>query len=274
MKNFYVILGVEKGASQEDIKKAYRKLAVQYHPDKNPDDKQAEERFKSISEAYDILGDEEKRAKYDKIGHGSRYSRYDPSFDFMKDTVFSQGWSQAFNDIYGGNGVKKGPDAIAMVTLTIKEAYTGTSKDVTVNGKTYKINIKKGVESNQKLRIRGLGHPHPFNSELNKGDLIIIPTVLLDERFVRRGADLFIDIPVHIYTLLAGGVIEIPTPEGSLMQTVSPMINGTITIPNCGMPYYDSERKGNIIAKINPLFPKDVTADEMHLIQQLKAYEK
>jgi curved DNA-binding protein len=271
MKNFYDILGVEKGASQEDIKKAYRKLAVQYHPDKNPDDKQAEEKFKAVSEAYEVLGDEAKRTKYDNIGYGNRY---DPSFDFIKDTMFSQGWSQAFNDIYGSNGVKKGPDVIVQVTLTMKEAYTGTSKDITVSGKTYKINIKKGVESNQKLRIRGLGHPHPFNSTLNKGDLIIIPTVLMDERFIRRGADLFIDIPVHIYTILAGGSIEVPTPEGSLMQAISPMTTGTIAIPNCGMPYYDSERKGNLMVKIHPLFPKDVTADEMHLIQQLKAYEK
>jgi curved DNA-binding protein len=271
MKNFYEILGVEKGASQEDIKKAYRSLAVKYHPDKNPGDTEAEEKFKQISEAYEVLGDEQKRANYNRSSNRTQYS---DDFNFMRDTMFSQGWSQAFDEIYGSNGARKGPDILIQVTLTMQEAYTGVSKDIQLNGKSYKINIKKGVETGQKLRIRGLGHPHPYNSALNKGDLIIIPTVLMDDRFIRRGADLFIDLSVHIYTIMAGGTIEIPTPEGSLMHTISPMTEGTLSIAGCGMPYYDSDKKGNLMIKIRPVFPKQITEEEKGLIEKLKTYEK
>jgi curved DNA-binding protein len=271
MKNFYEILGVEKGASQDDIKKAYRSLAIKYHPDKNPGDTVAEDKFKQISEAYDTLGDEAKRAKYDHSGHRMQYA---DNFDFIKDTMFSQGWSQAFDEIYGSQGVKKGPDIIVQVTLTMQEAYTGTSKDIQINGKSYKINIKKGVETGQKLRIRGLGYPHPYNSALNKGDLIIIPTVLMDDRFIRRGADLFIDLSVHVYTIMAGGPIEIPTPEGSLMHTIDPMTEGTIVVTGCGMPYYDSDKKGNLMVKIRPVFPKQITLDERDIIEKLRKYER
>lgn len=266
MKNFYETLGVKEGSTQDEIKKAYRKLAVQYHPDKNPE---GGEKFKEISEAYEVLGDENKRSQYDR---SRRFS--DDNFSFMYDTVFTQGWSNAFDDIYGGNGVKKGPDYVVQVTITMKEAYSGTSKEISVNGKTYKINIKKGVETGQKLRIKGLGHPHPFNSTLANGDLIIMPTVLMDERFIRRGADLFVDVTAHIYTILSGGDIEVPTPEGSLMYTILPMTTGTIMIPKCGMPYYDSDRKGNLMVKIHPFFPTEISEDEKSLIQQLKTYER
>ena len=269
MKNFYEVLGVNETAAADDIKKAYRKLAVQYHPDKNPGNKEAEDKFKQIAEAYDTLGDESKKAQYDR---SRRFS--DDNFSFMYDTVFTNGWSQAFDDIYGGGGVKKGPDYIVQVTITMKEAYSGTSKEITIDGKTYKVNIKKGVETGQKLRIKGLGHPHPFNSSLSRGDLIIIPTVLMDDRFIRRGADLFVDATVHIYTILSGGYIEVPTPEGSLMQAIQPMTTGTIMIPNCGMPYYDSDKKGNLMVKIHSFFPKEVSEDEKRLIEQLKTYEK
>ena len=271
MKNFYEVLGVNENTAADDIKKAYRKLAVQYHPDKNPGNKEAEDKFKRIAEAYDTLGDESKKAQYDRSRN--RKSGND-NFSFMYDTVFTNGWSQAFDDIYGGNGVKKGPDYIVQVTITMKEAYSGTSKEIIIDGKTYKVNIKKGVETGQKLRIKGLGHPHPFNSSLSKGDLIIVPTVLMDECFIRRGADLFVDVTAHIYTILSGGYIEVPTPEGSLMHPIQSMTTGTVMIPNCGMPYYDSDKKGNLMVKIHPSFPKEISEDEKMLIQQLKIYEK
>ena len=273
MKNFYEILGVEESATGDDIKKAYRKMAIKYHPDKNPDDASAEEKFKQIAEAYDAIGDDVKRKKYDterrfKNQGGNEY------FDFMRDTMFSQGWSTAFDNMYGGGGAKKGPDASVLLTITMKESYSGTSREVKIGDKTYRINIKKGVQNGQKLRIKGLGQQHPFNSNLPKGDLIIIVTVLTDESFIRRGSDLFTDISVHIYKLMAGGTIEVPTPEGSLIHELKPLSEMNIMIPNCGMPHYDSEKKGNLIVKIHPVFPTDISEAERELITKLGEYAK
>jgi len=272
MKNFYDILGVQEEASPDDIKKAYRKLAVQYHPDKNPDNKQAEETFKSIADAYDTLGDEAKRAKYD---HQRKFKHSDNHHEFFMNEMFSQGWSGAFDQMFGSNGVKKGSDIVAQITVNMKEAYTGTTRDISLNGKIYKISIKKGVQNGQKLRLKGLGQAHPFNENLAKGDLIIIITVLMDDSFIRRGNDLFVDISVHVYKLLAGGLIEIPTPEGTLVHELKPITNNSsVVLPGCGMPMYDSDRKGNLIAKLHPIFPQMLTEDESELIKKLSEYAK
>lgn len=275
MKNFYEILGVQENASAEDIKKAYRKLAVQYHPDKNPGDKEAEEKFKSIADAYDTIGDESKRAKYDhQRKFGNTNQQQGPGFDFFRDAMFSQGWSGAFDEMFGGGGVRKGSDIMAQVAINMKEAYTGTSRDINLNGKTYKISIKKGVQNGQKLRLKGLGQPHPFNPSLSRGDLIIVINVLMDEAFIRRGDDLYVDVPIHVYKMLAGGMVEIPTPEGTLLHEIKPNNGNSIVIAGCGMPLYDSDRKGNLIVKLHPTFPNNLSEEEKELINKLGAYAK
>jgi curved DNA-binding protein len=273
MKNFYEILGVQENATADEIKKAYRKLAVQYHPDKNPDDKQAEERFKSIADAYDTLGDEQKRAKYDRQRN---FQGQDNLHEFFMNNMFSNGWSGAFDQMFGSDGIKKGADIMAQVTVTMKEAYTGTTRDINLQGKVYKITIKKGVETGQKLRLKGLGQPHPYNSSLSRGDLIIVVTVLMDDAFIRRGADLFVDLSVHVYKLLAGGFIEVPTPEGTLVHELKPQrgVISSVIIPGCGMPFYDNDRKGNLVIKLHPTFPASVTGEEAELIKKLSEYEK
>jgi len=273
MKNLYEILGVEEAATSDEIKKAYRKLAVQYHPDKNPDNKEAEERFKSIADAYDILGDENKRKKYD---HQRKFGgqQNDQGFDFFRDAMFSQGWSGAFDHMFGGGGVRKGPDIMAQVAVNMKEAYTGTSRDINIGGKTYKISIKRGVQNGQKLRLKGLGQPHPFNSSFSRGDLIIIVTVLMDDSFIRRGDDLYVDLSVHVYRMLSGGMIEIPTPEGTLVYDLKPNVGTSIVISGCGMPLYDSDQKGNLIVKLHPIFPGTLSTEEKELINKLSTYAK
>jgi curved DNA-binding protein len=272
MKNFYEVLEVQETASSDEIKKAYRKLALQYHPDKNPDNKEAEEKFKSIADAYETLGDDNKRRKYD---HQRKFGQQqDPGFDFFRDTMFSQGWSGAFDQMFGGSGARKGPDIMAQVAISMKEAYTGTSRDFNISGKIYKITIKKGVQNGQKLRLKGLGQPHPFNPSLSRGDLIVVVTVLMDDSFIRRGDDLYVDVPVHIYKILAGGMIEIPTPEGTLVHDLKPGNGSSVVINGCGMPLYDSESKGNLIVKLQPVFPSTTSAEERELINKLSVYAK
>jgi curved DNA-binding protein len=273
--NYYELLGVERNATTDDIKKAYRKLALQYHPDKNPDNKEAEDKFKAAAEAYDVLSDSNKRSRYDmQINGGGNFYDANGINDWIRDNLFNSNWSGDFDAMFG-NRTQKGPDISVQVTITLKEAYTGTSKELNIGGKVYKIAIKKGVNNGQKLRIKGIGHPHPFNSNLEHGDLIIIINVLMDERFNRRNVDLYIDASVHIYTMLAGGKIEIPTPEGVLMHKIEPCRNNTtIIVPNCGMPYYDSDRKGNLIVKLHPVFPANLTQDELELFNKLKTFIK
>jgi curved DNA-binding protein len=189
--------------------------------------------------------------------------------------MFSQGWSGAFDEMFGGGGMRKGSDVMAQVSVNMKEAYTGTTRDINLGGKTYKISIKRGVQNGQKLRLRGLGQPHPFNPSLSRGDLIIVITVLMDDSFIRRGDDLFVDVPVHVYKILAGGIIEIPTPEGTLMYELKPNNgNNSIVIAGCGMPFYDSDRKGNLVVKLHPTFPNTLTENEKDLIVKLSAYAK
>ena len=189
--------------------------------------------------------------------------------------MFSQGWSGAFDQLFGGGGIRKGNDIFAQVSINMKEAYTGTTRDIILSGKTYKITVKKGIQNGQKLRLKGLGQPHPINPSLARGDLIIIITVLMDGEFIRRGDDLFIDMSVHVYKLLAGGFIEIPTPEGTLVHELKNVSNSTsIVIPGCGMPMYDSDKKGNLIVKLHPVFPEKLTSEEEDLIKKLSAYAK
>lgn len=274
--NYYELLGVENSATADDIKKAYRKLALQYHPDKNPDNKEAEDKFKAIAEAYDVLSDSNKRSRYDiQLNGGGNFYDEGNVNDWIRNHFYNGGnWSNDFDAMFG-NRTQKGPDIAVQITITMKDAYTGTTKEINISGKTYKISIKKGVNNGQKLRIKGIGHPHPFNSNLERGDLIIIVNVLMDERFIRRNADLYTDVSVHIYTMLAGGKIELPTPEGSLIHEIESCKNNTtVVIPNCGMPYYDSDRKGNLIVKLHPIFPANVTEDELQLFNKLKTFIK
>ena len=144
--NYYETLGVDRTAPLDDIKKAYRKLALQYHPDKNPDNKEAEDAFKNIAEAYDVLSDTEKRKQYDARLNGYAGNFYDVN-DWIRDNVFNNNWSNSFDSMFG-NRNQKGPDITIQLTINMKEAYTGVSREINIGNKIYKISIKKGVENN------------------------------------------------------------------------------------------------------------------------------
>jgi curved DNA-binding protein len=260
----YSTLGLDETATQDDIKKAYRKLAMQYHPDTNAGDKNAEEQFKQIAEAYSTLGDSQKKVQYDSMRSASAFHE---NFNFSFDHTT---WSQAFDQTFGSRGQKRGQDVVLSATIDMKEAYTGTIREFQLGDKRYKISIKRGVENGQKLRIRGKGNKHPLNPNSENGDLIIVVTVLNDGTFIRRGQDLYIDMNVHIYKLLAGGQINIPTPEGDLIYEIERGHGlDSIILQGCGMPYYDSDKKGNLIVKLNAIFPKQYTQEELEIFETL-----
>ena len=157
----------------------------------------------------------------------------------------------------------------------MKESYTGTVKEIQIENKRYKISIKRGVTDGQKLRIKGLGRPHPFIQNAERGDLLIFVSILNDENFIRRGVDLYTSANVHVYKLIAGGKINIPTPEGDLVYNLEPGHgNKTICLNGCGMPYYDSDKKGNLFIKINTMFPAQYTGQELEIISKLSEYIK
>ena len=260
-KDYYKILGVKPDASADEIKKAYRRLALQYHPDKNPGDKQAEEKFKEIAEAYDVLSDPEKRKKYDMIYNGGRgpgagfggfdfggfgspgagggkyyYYSTGADEDFDLGDIFGNfnfgsggGFSEFFKQFFGGMGRSKksqqkstkGEDLYARIEITLSEAYTGTERIIMVNGEKLRIKLKPGVRHNQLLRIKGKGKPSPYPGG-QPGDLYVRVEILPHPYFRREGDDLYTEVEVNVFKVLLGGKAKIRTLKGTEVKVPIP----------------------------------------------------
>jgi len=246
-KDYYKILEVPKNASQDDIKKAYRKLAIKYHPDKNKENRNSEERFKEIGEAYEVLKDPEKRAKYDQLGAnwkqyqnagtgGFDFSQFGgassggwPHFGGSFGDMFgnsSTGFSDFFNAFFGGFGenrtsrtsgrahARKGDDYRVTIEIGLSEAYPGTTRILNVNGQKLRVAIKPGAYDGLELRIKGkAGHGHDGGTPR---DIYIKIKVLTDDRYEIQGNDLILKTEVDLYTAVLGGKIEIDTLSGKL----------------------------------------------------------
>lgn len=281
-KDYYKILGVKKSDSQEDIKKAYRKLAIKYHPDKNKGDKKAEDKFKEISEAYDVIGNPEKRKQYDTLGMnwknmqgGGGFSGFDGNF---KD-IFGGGFSGIFDQFFnmGGAGPQgfsqapqRGQDYEQDTSISLEEAFHGTEQVYSLNGEKLKIKIKPGTTDGQKLRLRGKGG-EGMRPDLN-GDLIIKVHVYSHPNFERKGDDLYFDFKVDLYTAVLGGKAEIKTLSGNKQITLpAGTTNGkTFRLKGLGMPNYkNNEEKGNLYAKVNIQVPTNLTSEEEKLFKKL-----
>src|SRR5690242_6663037 len=244
-KDYYKVLGVERNASEEDIRKAYRKLAMQYHPDRNPNDKQAEERFKEINEAYQVLSDSEKRSHYDRLG--SDYSNWQRrgapgDFDWGQyqgfpggvrveygdlDDLFggAGGFSDFFRTIFGRGAEGAAPGAGTRtrtrqqpqgyqqeLQITLEEAYKGTTRLIQSDSKQKQVHIPAGVRTGSKVRVAGAGP--------NGLDLYLIIDVQEDQRFERRGNDLYTTATVNVFTAILGGEAEVETLTGKIKLNV------------------------------------------------------
>ncbi len=302
-ENYYDILGVSKSASAEDIKKAYRKLAVKYHPDKNKDNSQAEEKFKAVSEAYEVLSDPKKREMYNRFGQnwkqfqdsrqggaGSDWSNFysqqtgthDYSYQNFED-VFGGGggdFSSVFDSLFGqqfrGGGhqqrprTQKGQDVTAQASITLEEAYHGTSRMIKTDKETIKINIKPGIADQEKLRLPGKGMPG-FNGG-SQGDMYITVHIQPHETFERKGADLYCSLPVPLYTMMLGGKLNLKTLKGTVKVDV-PKESANMTrlrLSGLGMPYYNEPtRHGDLYVKLVVELPKDLSEKEREHIEAL-----
>jgi len=290
-KDYYKILGVSKTASVEEIKKEYRKLAIKYHPDKNQGNKKAEEKFKEINEAYDILGNPKKREKYDQMGehwnaHGENQKQGE-SFDWSrwgnvdqerKGRGFSgDGFSDFFESFFGrfASGgdepfkESRGEDWETTVSLSLEDAYLGTSRRLNAGGKTLQINIKPGVHNGQKLRIRGKAGN---DAKGPKGDIYITVNVLEDSNYERKGDDIYAVLPVNLYTAILGGQAQLKTVKGVMKIDIKKGTdNGKVLrLKGMGMPVYDRPgHYGDFYAKITIDIPKNLSQKEINLFNEL-----
>ena len=306
-KDYYKTLGVDKKASQDEIKKAYRKLARQYHPDKNPGNKDAEEKFKLVNEANEVLGDPAKRKKYDELG--SNWNKYEQAgagqpgggFDW---SAFGGGDGNTFyyegdpNDLFGAEGKSgfsdffetffgrgarrtgqrsqtqpqfKGQDYEAEMEITLEEAYHGTSRIIQVHDEKLRITTKTGAYDGQLLRIKGKG-AHG-STQQQRGDLYVRIRIKAHPLFQRKRDDLYMDHPVDLYTAVLGGDAIVNTLSGKIKVKIpGGTQNGkNIRIKGKGMPLYGKTGTfGDLYLQIQVSIPENLTTEEKQLFEQLK----
>jgi curved DNA-binding protein len=296
--DYYEILGVNKSASDDEIKKSYRKLAMKYHPDHTKGDKGAEERFKKISEAYAVLSDKEKRQEYDTFGaegFGQRFSQEDIFRGFDFGDIFREfgfGGSNFFGNRRGGarhtygsgspfgfggqqqQAQIKGSDLTYEIPLTLHEVVSGTSKLVTLQhqGRSEKIEVKipQGMVTGKKLRLTGKGNPSQLGGP--PGDLYIQAKVVNDPNYKVKGYDLYLNREVKISEALLGTTLSVPTLEDKTLNLRIPAGTkpGTkLRMTGHGLPLMKEKKKGDLYVKIQIEFPKKLTREQKKLIQEL-----
>ena len=275
MTSHYDTLGVNENATSSEIKKAYRKLAKENHPDKNPNNPQSSEKFKQISEAYEELGDDRKRAKYDQARKMSSGFNFGGSGDFQD--IFntfrnSGGFADAFNNMYGRRS--RGNDIKASFQVSIKDVYYGT--DITIDlsqhghGKV-KIKIPKGIKDGSMLRINGKGASHPLDPNLPNGDLLVTIFVIQSREIIIGGSDIWIDYYLPFYDLFLGTEIIISNIFYRINVNVPPKSyeGKVLRIANKGMPIYNTARYGNLMVKLHTS-NLELDNEQIKLIKQIK----
>lgn len=307
-KDYYKILGVSKSASQDEIKKAYRKLAVKYHPDKNAGNKEAEEKFKEIGEAYEVLKDPEKRKKYEQLGAnwkhyqnagtgsgGFGYSNFAGANPGGGSTFYYEGdlgdifsdsdgdFSDFFKSFFGGRGngsrsgfsskqrAYQGSDLHAEMEITLAEAFSGTTRILNVDGEKLRVKTKPGAYSGQELRIKGKGG-HGLNGG-SRGDIYVKIKVLPNPRYNLEGNDLILKTDIDLYTAVLGGKIEIDTLSGKLNVPVpAGSQNGSkLRLHGKGMPVYGkSGIAGDLYVQLNVIIPRNLGPEELNLFKKLR----
>ena len=294
--DYYKVLGVERDASQAEIKKAYRRLAKKYHPDLNKEDPQAKARFQEINEANEVLGDPEKRKRYDEYGEHWKHSEefeaqqrntrgyggnaQDFDFggfggfgDFGHSAGNSSGFSDFFEQLFGGaysaGRRQRGNDLQATVQLTLQEAATTHRRILEIEGEKISITIPAGIADGQKIRIKGRGGKSPDGTQ--RGDLYITFRIEPDSRFTRIGDDLHTTVTCDLYTLLLGGEAVVPTLDGSARTRIKAgtQPDSRLRLRGKGLPHYKSDGAGDLIVEIKVRLPQ-LNARQVELVKELK----
>jgi len=306
-RDYYKILGVDRQASGSQIKRAYRKLALQYHPDRNPGDKKAEEKFKEINEAYQVLSDPTKRARYDQLGesYSSYQQRGAPAGGFNWEDWFTtpsggnvrvergnledilgEGFSEFFRRIFGGmpdmgsaqNRYGRGAERSARelnstfqqeMAISLEEAFHGSTRRIEIDGHRFEVKTPPGARTGTKVRVSNVV---PSGVEGKKGDLYLIIQVTPDTRFERKGDDLFTEAPVDFVTAVLGGEVTIPTLTGSVVLTIPPgtQPGQAFRLGGRGMPKIRSPQSfGDLYVHAKVKIPRNLSARQKELFQEL-----
>lgn len=284
--DYYKVLGVSKNATNEEIKKAYRKLARKLHPDINPNDKDTHAKFQQLNEANAVLSDPEKRKKYDKFGkdweHGEEYEKYQQQKQHQRQTTynfegddFSNFFSSMFGNTSGGKSRKstmyRGQDINAQLQIDIKDAAKTEKKELNVNGKNIRITIPAGIEDGQTIKIKGYGTEGYNNGP--KGDLYITFSIINNTPFKRDGNDLYVNQELDLYTAVLGGEITITDFYGSKLKlkVTSGTQNGTkVRLKGKGYPLYKKDNQfGDLYITYTIKIPTNISEKEKNLFEEL-----
>jgi len=304
-KDYYKILGVERTANKEDIKRAYRKLALKTHPDRNPGNAKAEEQFKEINEAYQVLSDPEKRSRYDQLGES--YTQWQqggaPGGGFKWEDWFTtqpsgnvrvggledilgDEFSEFFRRIFGvapgmnnpstrrGSVVRNQrsstPAYQQALTISLAEAYQGTVRRIEVDGRRLEVKIPPGAKTGTKVRV---ANTIPTGIADQRGDLYLVIRVSDDPRFEVKGNDLHTEVPVDLYTAVLGGEVTVQTLSGNVVLTIPAGIQPgqSIRLAGQGIPRLNApNNKGDLFAHIKVKIPQNLTKRQKELFQELK----
>lgn len=310
-KDYYKILGVDKSATQDEIKKAYRKLAMKHHPDRNAGNKSSEEKFKEITEANEVLSDPEKRKKYDTLGanwnqyqhtgggqgfddfftnfgRGGRQSASGSTYEYSGNIndIFGDlgggGFSDFFESFFGGRGggfggrtqqQKTAVDVEAIMNVTLEEAFVGSEKTISVEGKKLKIKINPGTKDGQKLRLKGLGRSKTVDG--TKGDLYLNIHILQHPFYEIKEDDLYYNLDIDLYTAVLGGSEKIITLDGKTISiTIPEGTESEKTLRLKGLGQRNGGSRGDLFVKIHVTIPRNLKKEEKELFKKLKSLRK
>jgi len=301
-KDYYQILGVSKTASAEEIKRAYRKLAMKYHPDRNPGNMQAEDKFKEINEAQEVLTDPKKRKRYDELGQSyhtwqqqggtNGTFRWEDwtggrgtgggtrvNMDDMGDLFEGFGFSDFFNSIFGGMGAGTStrtrqstkrrtyqpPSYQQPVSITFQEAFSGARRTFQIGDRRIEVTIPAGAKTGTKVRVSG--------ASPDQGDLYLVIDVKPDARYERQGDDLITEVNLNLATAALGGEVPVSTPSGNVLLKVpaGTQPGQVFRLAGRGMPILRQKGSfGNLLVRVKVQIPKTLTAEQKRLFESLR----
>ena len=301
-RDFYEVLGLKKEASEDEIKKAFRKKAMKYHPDKNPGDKTSEEKFKEVNEAYGILSDADKRDKYDKFGFAGidpnaayssgqdqgfgnqggyqhqTYGNYNGADSDIFRSFSGSEFEDLFGNMFGRSGFgsaqrkaapRKGADLQTSITITFEEAAFGTKKRVRLNGKTISITIPEGIDNGSKISLKGQGQPSTNGG--SNGDLIAVIDIKPHSKFARKGPDIYLDMPITVSQAALGTSIIVPTLKEKVSYKVpaGTQPNTMFRLKGKGIKDMKSKKIGDLYVNVLIKIPTNLTNEQRDLLEKL-----